>query len=129
MDSSGKGKLKMKKCLVFFYLFLATICFCSSLNKEWQCIRTEQKSVDVVESEQVELKKLEQDIKDVYKDYIITIEEAYYIKADLKSNNCSNSMYEEFKYINIKECGFFIIDRQFVLSTYSFIVSVKFRVQ
>lgn len=119
----------MKKCLVFFYLFLATICFCSSLNKEWQCVRTEQKSVNVVESEQVELKRLEQDIKGVYKDCIITIEEAYYIKADLKSNNCSNSMYKEFKYINIRECGFFIIDRQFVLPTYSFIVSVKFRVQ
>lgn len=119
----------MKKCLVFFYLFLATICFCSSLNKEWQCIRTEQKSVNAVENEQVELNRLEQDIKDAYKDHIIMIEEAYYIKVDLKSNNCSHNMYEEFKYINIKECGFFIIDRQFVLSTYSFIVSVKFRVQ
>ena len=76
----------MKKCLVFFYLFLATICFCSSLNKEWQCIRIEQKSVDVIESEQVELKRLEQDVKDIYKGNIITIEEAYYIKTDLKSN-------------------------------------------
>ena len=85
--------------------------------------------MNVVENEQVELKRLERDIKDVYKDHIITIEEAYYIKTDLKSNNCSNSMYEEFKYINIKECGFFIIDRQFVLPTYSFIVSIKFRVQ
>lgn len=103
--------------------------FLLSLNKEWQCIRTEQKSVNVVENEQVELNRLEQDIKDVYKDCIIIIKEAYYIKADLKSNNCSHNMHEEFKYINIKECGLFIIDRQFVLPTYSFIVSVKFKVQ
>ena len=119
----------MKKYLVFFYLFLTAVCFCSSLNKEWQCIRAEQKSVNLIENEQAELKRLEQDIKDVYKDYTVIVEEAYYIKADLKGNNCSNNTYREFKYINIKECGFFIIDRQFVLPTYSFIVSIKFKIQ
>lgn len=119
----------MKKYLVFLYLFIAAVCFCLPSSKEWQCIRIEQKNTEVVENEQIELKKLEQDIRNAYKDEIITIKELYSIKADLKSKKCSNNMYEELKYVNIKKAGLFIIDRRFILSKYTFIVSIKFKVE
>lgn len=129
MDNSWKGKLKMKKYLVFLYLFIAAVCFCLPSNKEWQRIRIEQKSMEVVENEQIELKKLEQDIRNAYKDETITIEELYSVKADLKNNNCSENIYEELKYINIKKSGLFIIDRRFTLPKHTFIVSIKFKVE
>lgn len=129
MDNRWKGKLKMKKCLVFLYLFVAAVCFCLPLNKEWQCIRIEQKNTEVVESEQIELEKLEQDIRNVYKDETITIEESYSVKADLKSKNCHKNIYEELRYINIKKSGLFIIDRRFTIPKHTFVVSIKFKVE
>lgn len=129
MDNSWKGKLKMKKYLVFLYLFIAAVCFCLPSNKEWQCIRIEQKSMEVVENEQVELKKLEQDIRNAYKNETITIKELYSVKADLKSKNYSENIYEELRYINIKKSGFFIIDRRFTLPKHTFVVSIKFKVE
>ena len=119
----------MKKYLIFLYLFIATVCFCLPLNKEWQCIRIEQKNTEVVRNEQVELKKLEQDIRNAYKDETITIEELYSIKTDLKSKNCYENIYEELKYINIKKSGLFIIDRRFTLPKHTFVVSIKFKVE
>lgn len=98
----------MKKYLIFLYLFVTAVCFCLPLNKEWQCIRIEQKNTEVIGNEQVELKKLEQDIRNVYKDETVTIEESYSVKADLKNNNCSENIYEELKYINIKKSGFLL---------------------
>ena len=129
MDNCWKGKLKMKKYLIFLYLFIAAVCFCLPLNKEWQCIRIEQKNTEVVGNEQLELEKLEQNIRNAYKDETITIEESYFIKADLKNNNYSENIYEELKYINIKKSGLFIIDRRFTLPKHTFVVSIKFKVE
>lgn len=119
----------MKKYLVFLYLFLTAVCFCLPSNKEWQCIRIEQKNTEVVGNEQIELKKLEQNIRNAYKDETITIEESYSIKADLKSKNYSDNTYEELRYINIRKSGFFIIDRRFILPKHTFVVSIKFKVE
>ena len=119
----------MKKYLVFLYLFVTAVCFCLPSNKEWQCIRIKQKHTKVVGNEQLELKKLEQDIINAYKDETITIEESYSIKTDLKNNNCSENIYEELKYINIKKSGLFIIDRRFTLPKHTFVVSIKFKVE
>lgn len=129
MDNRWKGKLKMKKYLVFLYLFIAAVCFCLPSSKEWQCIRIEQKNTEVVENEQSELKKLEQDIRNVYKDETVTIEESYSVKADLKSKNYSENIYEELRYINIKKSGLFIIDRRFTLPKHTFVISIKFKVE
>lgn len=129
MDNSWKGKLKMKKYLVFLYLFITAVCFCLPLNKEWQCIRIEQKNTEVVGNEQLELKKLEQDIRNVYKNETIIIKESYSIKVDLKSKNCSENIYEELRYINLKKSGLFIIDRRFILPKHTFVISIKFKVE